>query len=375
MKFGAQILSVENSKNPKVISAVQPWLEIKDLLVYVLKFAKNPASNRVSKGFYHAQEQILREKYNQEKEIHRPAFIVDDTGFNLATNEQQKEVDFLLSKEEYILKDISNFDYSLRDECLDFKSIINDELVKLFNELRGRFKNIQPSQMLKFYAREKLIEQLNSKIIEQCIFISKFIINPQMLDCTTTHCLTRFPGKVILRNLEYFRKVEKFYVSNNKLQSLPAEINELKEVTELNINDNQIQYIPPQIGQLVSLQWLPVQNNKLQSLPVEIGDLKKLQYLNLENNQLQSLPDTLKENILYSSNFENITKKELLEMQKKTKISKLECNRKLQPFTVQFDNSNARKRRSEADRLVEYTNSIMDMDALPAKRLKIKRTK
>ena len=40
----------------------------------------------------------------------------------------------------------------------------------------------------------------------------------------------------------------------------------------------------------INLKKLSLQDNKLQSLPTEIGNLRNLQQLYLSNNQIQSLP-------------------------------------------------------------------------------------
>ncbi|NXR55888.1 LRCH3 protein, partial [Hippolais icterina] len=100
--------------------------------------------------------------------------------------------------------------------------------------------------------------------------------------------------------------------SNNKLVSIPEEIEQLKQLTELDVSCNEIQTIPPQIGQLESLRDLNVRRNNLVRLPEELAELplirldfscnkvttipvcyrnlRHLQTIMLENNPLQSPP-------------------------------------------------------------------------------------
>ncbi|XP_041440292.1 leucine-rich repeat and calponin homology domain-containing protein 1 isoform X3 [Xenopus laevis] len=112
-------------------------------------------------------------------------------------------------------------------------------------------------------------------------------------------CLCGLPLKVLIAN-------------NNKLGSLPEEIDQLQHLMELDVSCNEIASLPQQIGLLKSLRDLNVRRNHLKALPQEIVDLPlvkldfscnkvlvlplcfrkmvQLQVLILENNPLQSPP-------------------------------------------------------------------------------------
>ncbi|XP_018102830.1 leucine-rich repeat and calponin homology domain-containing protein 1 isoform X4 [Xenopus laevis] len=112
-------------------------------------------------------------------------------------------------------------------------------------------------------------------------------------------CVCGLPLKVLIAN-------------NNKLGSLPEEIDQLQHLMELDVSCNEITCLPQRIGLLKSLRDLNVRRNHLKALPQEIVDLPlvkldfscnkvlvlplcfrkmvQLQVLILENNPLQSPP-------------------------------------------------------------------------------------
>ena len=77
------------------------------------------------------------------------------------------------------------------------------------------------------------------------------------------------------------------------MQSLPAEIGNLRNLQNLNLSYNQLQSLPAEIGNLINLKKLDLAINKLQSLPAEIGNLINLEKLDLYFNELCGLPNTI----------------------------------------------------------------------------------
>lgn len=97
--------------------------------------------------------------------------------------------------------------------------------------------------------------------------------------------LTELPGEVRilkdnLRNLD---------VSQNKLQVLPAWINELTQLRGLVLSDNHIGSLP-ELGALKKLESLVADNNSIGALPSSFSSLNNLKTLVLSHNVLRDFP-------------------------------------------------------------------------------------
>lgn len=77
---------------------------------------------------------------------------------------------------------------------------------------------------------------------------------------------------------------------DNRLQTVPATICNLINLTELYIQDNFLRRLPESLGRLQSLTHLNLADNLLTSIPRSIGNLS-LDALGLSNNLLRMLPD------------------------------------------------------------------------------------
>ena len=84
--------------------------------------------------------------------------------------------------------------------------------------------------------------------------------------------------------------LQKLYLGENQLTSLPTSIGNLEQLQELFLDDNQLTELPASIGNLTNLTVLCLKNNQLTELPPEIVVLRNLQQLNLVGNRLTSLP-------------------------------------------------------------------------------------
>ncbi|KAJ7410203.1 leucine-rich repeat-containing protein 40-like protein [Willisornis vidua] len=78
-----------------------------------------------------------------------------------------------------------------------------------------------------------------------------------------------------------------------RMELLPKDISQLRNLTCLYVDSNNLKKIPAEIGTLSCLERLTLSNNSLSSLPAEIGALQRLQSLHLANNSLTELPAAL----------------------------------------------------------------------------------
>jgi len=88
-------------------------------------------------------------------------------------------------------------------------------------------------------------------------------------------------------------EIQKLYICNNNLTSLPTSIGELTSLKELWLYSNNLTSLPTSIGELTSLKELWLYSNNLTSLPTSIGQLTSLETLSLWNNKLTSLPESI----------------------------------------------------------------------------------
>jgi Leucine-rich repeat (LRR) protein len=89
------------------------------------------------------------------------------------------------------------------------------------------------------------------------------------------------------------KKLRKLSLQSNKLNAIPSETGQLVALNKLNLRFNDIESIPYQIGDLKALTELDLRNNKIKSLPSSIGKLQSLEYLYLSDNNLLNLPDSI----------------------------------------------------------------------------------
>ena len=85
-------------------------------------------------------------------------------------------------------------------------------------------------------------------------------------------------------------EIEKLWLCNNKLTSLPTSIGSLSNLKELDLYGNSLTSLPESIGNLRSLETLNLDFNKLTSLPTSIGQLGNLKFLWIHFNHLVPWP-------------------------------------------------------------------------------------
>jgi hypothetical protein len=87
--------------------------------------------------------------------------------------------------------------------------------------------------------------------------------------------------------------VKRLDLSNQALQSLPAEIGNFPELLELNISRNKLIVLPAEIKNLKNLRVLRANSNYLQRFPEEITQLSLLQILELYQNKIITIPPSI----------------------------------------------------------------------------------
>ena len=84
----------------------------------------------------------------------------------------------------------------------------------------------------------------------------------------------------------YIEEWPELTLRNEKLTTLPVNIEKLNNLTELDLSDNQLTKLPVEIGKLNNLTKLDLRHNKLTELPSELINLNNLTELDLRNNPL-----------------------------------------------------------------------------------------
>ncbi|NXI06353.1 LRC10 protein, partial [Pachycephala philippinensis] len=90
-----------------------------------------------------------------------------------------------------------------------------------------------------------------------------------------------------------FRELVKLYLSDNNLNHLPPELEQLQNLQILALDFNNFKALPLVVCMLKQLCILYLGNNKLCSLPLELRLLQNLKTLWIESNCLQYLPEVV----------------------------------------------------------------------------------
>lgn len=76
----------------------------------------------------------------------------------------------------------------------------------------------------------------------------------------------------------------------NKIENIPDDIRNLKNLKRLNLSNNQISYISPELSKLHKLNYLNLCNNNLTDISESIANMSSLKELCLEENPFDMLP-------------------------------------------------------------------------------------
>lgn len=108
----------------------------------------------------------------------------------------------------------------------------------------------------------------------------------ELLDLSDNKLTTLPPKLGNLGNLKSLNLSSDFLNDNNRFQTLPIAVLQLKNLTELDLMNVQMEELLPEINQLEYLEKLNLGSNRLTKIPSEISALSNLQFLNLEKNPI-----------------------------------------------------------------------------------------
>ena len=99
--------------------------------------------------------------------------------------------------------------------------------------------------------------------------------------------------KTLSNEIGELKNLQVFHLCRNRLETLSKGIGELKRLQELHIYWNQLKTLPKEIRELKKLKVLDLSGNRLETLPKEIGGLANLRGLYLYENRLKTLPNEI----------------------------------------------------------------------------------
>ncbi|PWL27310.1 MAG: hypothetical protein DCO96_11220 [Fluviicola sp. XM-24bin1] len=93
--------------------------------------------------------------------------------------------------------------------------------------------------------------------------------------------------------LAEFKNIQYLILAKNRLSDLPDFIGEMKGLIYLDLSQNKFKTLPDEVCQLTSLQKLILNRNDLQTLPACISGASSLTYIDLWDNPIRTLPESL----------------------------------------------------------------------------------
>lgn len=79
----------------------------------------------------------------------------------------------------------------------------------------------------------------------------------------------------------------------NKLNQLPAELAEYKQLKSLELGRNKLDSLPTFLSEFDSLQYLGFSKNQLNHFPISICKLTKLKFIDASRNNIEKLPNCI----------------------------------------------------------------------------------
>jgi len=114
------------------------------------------------------------------------------------------------------------------------------------------------------------------------------LVNLTEIDLLKAYSFKRLPPEIgKLKNLTFL------CLALTSLEALPKEIGNCEALVVLRVDATGLASIPPEIGKLKSLKTLDAHSTKITSLPDSLCELTSLEYLNLGYTKLAALPKNI----------------------------------------------------------------------------------
>lgn len=102
----------------------------------------------------------------------------------------------------------------------------------------------------------------------------------------------------LTNSFKYLKFLKKIFLHKNEFLSFPRDVCNLKSLETLSFNNKliskkKIQEIPIDIGNLKNLRVLELQSNYIKTLPDSMCKLDKLEELNISRNSIEELPNSI----------------------------------------------------------------------------------
>ncbi|XP_066571943.1 uncharacterized protein LOC136760440 [Amia ocellicauda] len=107
-------------------------------------------------------------------------------------------------------------------------------------------------------------------------------------------CLT-YRMDLVPREIGQLRNLSVLNLDTNELRSIPVEIGDLQNLERLTLSNNYLSALPEEIGQLRKLTSLHLANNSFRELPVQICLLRKLVFLDVTDNKVKKIPERIED--------------------------------------------------------------------------------
>ncbi|MBB3697679.1 leucine-rich repeat domain-containing protein [Flammeovirga yaeyamensis] len=172
------------------------------------------------------------------------------------------------------------------DFCYDLISAMKYGFPNAIKQLyeRGLFEAVQLNYTVDNPESVLCVELVNHQIssfpesIDKMTQLISINLNNNKIKAIDTDFCTHHPNLIALN------------LSQNYIEKVPEELDELQYLYELNLSQNKIKELPHSIYKLTHLSKLNLRGNHISHISHQISELKSLKVLNLSLNQLTKIP-------------------------------------------------------------------------------------